>query len=79
MVKLRNIRRTNGYILCDAFVEDCQEPTRLALNETSAELDDYALPNGYEWCDYHIAYAKRYLQNLIGKNIETSTRNIVWC
>lgn len=79
MVRLRNIRRNKGYILCLAFVENCQEPIQLALNESSAELDDYQLPKNYEWCTYHIAYAKRYLQSLIGKDIETQTRNIVWC
>ena len=79
MVKLKNIRRINGYIFCDAFVEDCQVPVQLSLNESSSEFDDYSLPSNYEWCTYHIAYAKRYLQSLIGKNIETQTRNIVWC
>ena len=79
MVRLRKIIRNNGYIFCQAFVEDCQEPVQLALNETSAELNNYKLPENYEWCTYHISYAKRYLQSLIGKDIETQARNIVWC
>jgi hypothetical protein len=78
MVKLKNIKRNNGYILCLAFVENCQEPIQLALNETSAELDNYRLPVGYEWCISHITHARKYLRSLIGKPIELTQRTIMW-
>ena len=78
MVKLKNIRRNDNIILCEAFVENCTEPIHLSLYENSAELDDYILPIGYEWCISHITHAKKYLRSLIGKPIEDSQRTIMW-
>ena len=78
MVKLKNIRRTNGFIVCEAFVEDCTESIELKLNETSAELDDYNLPDGYDWCISHVTHARKFLRTLIGKPNESTQRTIMW-
>ena len=78
MIRLRNIHRDNGKIICDAFVEDSNEVIKLAFDESTEKLQQYSLPAGYEWCDSHIAYAVRFFRSIIGKPIESDERNIMW-
>lgn len=78
MVKLKDIKRIDNIIMCKAFVEDCDIPIQLFLNEDNAELSNYDLPNGYEWCVSHILHARKYLRSLIGQPITETQRNIMW-
>lgn len=78
MIKLTKITRNDNIISCQAFVEDCDTCFTISLNETTSELEDYRLPQGYEWCASHIAHAKRYLKTLIGKSIISDEHTIMW-
>ena len=79
MIKLTEIVRNNGSITCVAYVEDCKQAIPLSFNESNAEFNTITMPEGYEWCKSHIAHAKKYLKSLIGKQIESTERTIVWC
>ena len=78
MIKLQNIHRDKGSIICDAFVEDCTKPVSLSLNEQTKELGEFTLPNNYEYCKSHIMHAKKYLKSLIGKEFKNHEKMIMW-
>ncbi len=78
MIKLTGITRSNGRITCAAYVEDSGQGIDLVFDESKAEFEKYDMPEGYEWCKSHIAHAKKYLKSLIGKQIESSERTIMW-
>lgn len=79
MVKLKNITRTDSYIICDAYVEDCMEPVRLSYNAQTGEFSEFQLPKGYEYCDWHIlVYAKRFLNSLIYEQNIPTEQLIMW-
>ena len=67
MINLKNIRKVDGNILCDAFPEDCGVPVPLVLNVKNETVSPYTLPDGYEWCMSHIEHAKRFLLSVSDK------------
>lgn len=78
MIRLTEIKRDNGKISCNAFVEDCKIAVPLLLDEKTGELSSYHLPSDYEWCISHITHASKYLRSLNGKPIESDTHTIMW-
>lgn len=78
MIALKNITRNKRQIICEAYIEDCPEMLLLTFNEVSGDFEPYTLPNGYDWCDGHIAHAARYLETLIEKDFEPHDRMIMW-
>ena len=79
MVKLTDIQRTGDTIRCKAYVEDCEEPVNLMFHIRSHILDDFTLPNGYEYCDWHILiYAKKYLEEAANMVSIPKEKLIMW-
>ena len=79
MVKLKNIERKNDILSCLVFFEDCKEPVLISLNEKTGVLSEFVMPKGYEWCEYHIRYAEKYLNELVGKPIDRTSHSTMWC
>lgn len=78
MIRLTEIQRNNGKIQCKAYVEDCDSAITLSLDEDTAELSKYELPDGYEWCKSHITHARKFLRTLIGTKQIPTQRVIMW-
>ena len=62
MIELKEIKRINNIIACKAFVEDCTTEIPLQYDFKTRELSNYTLPEGYGWCNAHIGYAERYME-----------------
>lgn len=78
MVRLKNLKVTDLFATCDAYVEDCDTPVFLKFDYKSKKLDNYTLPQGYEYCSSHIKYVQNYLEKI--KSIENvpSEHTIMW-
>lgn len=63
MLRLERIERNNNEISCDALLEDCKERLHLVLNLQERAFRPFSMPKGYEWCNTHIAAARRFLLN----------------
>lgn len=61
MVKLKNIKIDGNTVKCDIFPEDSEERGLLEVDISENKIINYVLPTGYEWCENHLAHAKRYI------------------
>ena len=85
MIKLKNLKiDEQENIICDAYPESAKEPGKIVVSKE--EMIDFSLPQGYEWCEYHIRHAERYIidnyNDLISKirNNEIKTGLLImWC
>lgn len=75
MVKLKNITKDNGFVHFAAYVEDCKMPVSVTVNIKTKQAD-FELPIGYEWCDWHIFKASKYVLSNLGDLPENHT--IMW-
>ena len=78
MIKLKEIKRSNNFITCLAFVEDAPNGIKLSFDEQKKQLNNEPLPKGYEYCEEHLAHADLYLESLVGKEITNRERTIMW-
>lgn len=77
MVKLKNLKKNNDTILCDVFPEDSVNSGTLVVN-TSGNVIDYSLPDGYEWCINHIYHAARKIRELVNNGTLPSEITVMW-
>lgn len=78
MVRLKNIKVNDFCATCDAFVEDCDTPVFLKYDYKNQRLNDYKLPQGYEYCSSHIKHAQNYLETIINKENVPNDYTIMW-
>lgn len=78
MIRLQKIQRNDRTISCEAFVEDSVTPIPLCYDFETQNLDNYVLPDNYEYCKEHISFAKDYLKNC--RNIANipEKKTIMW-
>lgn len=77
MVKLEQVKREGDVISCIAFVEDCEIPVKITLN-TAGEMTADELPEGYDWCDSHLAHAERALSEMLETGKVEPRSTIMW-
>lgn len=65
MIDLRNIQRKNDIVTCDAYLENCKEALPLVFHMETKQFEEFAFPQGYEYCASHIAHARRNLIKLL--------------
>lgn len=78
MVQLKNIEKKNNSIRCLVFPEDSKEPGTVNV-DLSKESFEYALPDGYEWCESHVRHAVRALIDMAKSNSLVKEKLIMWC
>lgn len=78
MIRLKNIRKQNSIITCDAYIEDCKEPVTFSMNADDPESFSVELPEGYEWCKSHVFCAKRFLASLANAERIPEQKTIAW-
>ena len=54
MVRLKNLEKSNITVECDIIPEDSKQLGHIVVNLDSGELENYSLPEGYEWCRNHV-------------------------
>ncbi len=77
MIKLKNIKKNNDTISCLIYPEDSKEPGNLIIN-LSTKVEKYNLPDGYDWCKYHVSHASRALIELAQQKDIPSEKLIMW-
>lgn len=85
MIKLKNLRiDEQKNIVADAYPENSKEPGEIIVSKK--EMVDFSLPKDYEWCEYHIRHAERYIIDNY-ESLATKIKNneikgellIMWC
>ena len=79
MIRSQNIKKNDGIIECDILPEDSKIPGKLRFDCSMKKIIKCILPNGYEYCESHIAHASAYLAN-IAENDEfiPEAKTIMW-
>ena len=70
MIELRNIKKVDSIITCEAFFEACKEPVILRYSIERKDFLPFTFPKGYEYCKTHVAFARRYFRDLGDKEPE---------
>lgn len=65
MVKLKNLKRNDHIGECDIFPEDSLRAGHIVIDLDREELQEYSLPDGYEWCVNHVHHAAKGLADLL--------------
>ena len=78
MIRLKNITKNKNIITCDVYVEDCKEPVLIILDTGGKKLQNYELPERYEWCHSHINHAKRNLLEMDRENKLVNETTVMW-
>ncbi|MBP3328733.1 MAG: hypothetical protein J6L91_07485 [Clostridia bacterium] len=79
MVKLKNIKISNGYIECDIYPEDSSRAGHIIVDIDTKELKEYNLPLGYEWCKSHLNHAKYRMIEFVETDSIPEEDLIMWC
>lgn len=79
MVKLKNIKRIDNIGTCDIIPEDSKKSGQITVNLSSEELENFRLPEGYEWCEKHVYHAARNLINLLKDEKIPKEYLVMWC
>lgn len=77
MIRLQNIKKHDSVISCEAFFEDCEEAVELRYSVKEQRLRDFRLPEGYEWCDAHVGFVRRYFESF-GNEEPPEQMTIMW-
>ncbi len=78
MIELREIRKREENIVCTAYIEDCKEPISIVYNISLDKFNVEKLPEGFSWCNQHIAYAERYLRKICTDDILPENKLLMW-
>lgn len=78
MLKLKNIKRNSAVIECDIFPEDSKQSGHIIVDIDSGGLQEYSLPDGYEWCRNHINHAQTELLKLLSEKKIPNEKLIMW-
>lgn len=65
MVRLRNLKKSDEIGECDIIPEDSKQAGHITVNLNSEKLEEFSLPEGYEWCENHVYHAARNLVTLL--------------
>ena len=77
MIELKNIKKVDSIITCEAFFEACKEPVILRYSIERRDFLPFTFPKGYEYCKTHVAFARRYFRDLGDKEPEKQM-TIMW-
>ena len=77
MIRLKNIRKSNSIITCEAFFEGCTEPAVLRYSLEKKDFLPFQFPRGYEYCSTHVGFARDYF-NSLGDNEPPKQKTIMW-
>jgi len=77
MIRLKNIRKSNSIITCEAFFEGCTEPAVLRYSLEKKDFLPFQFPRGYEYCSTHVGFARDYF-NSLGDNEPEKQMTIMW-
>lgn len=79
MILLKNFRIRSGNIEADIYPEGSSVAGLLVVN-SKGEIVEHLLPKGYEYCENHIAHAKRFIGNNYEKiiNGKITEKIIMW-
>lgn len=78
MIKLKNIKIENDTVTCDLLPEDSSEYGYIVVNIHTKNIQEYVLPQGYEWCKNHIEHAKENLIKMCETNTLQNELTIMW-
>lgn len=80
MVKLKNIKIDGNTVKCDIFPEDSRERGLLEVDISENKIINYVLSTGYEWCENHLAHAKRFIiENFVDiRDVPMKDKTIMW-
>lgn len=70
MIELKNIKKADSIITCEAFFEACKEPVVLRYSMEKQDFLPFQFPKGYEYCKTHVSFARRYFKSLGDKEPE---------
>ena len=77
MIELKNIKKSGSIISCDAYFEDCKEPTFLRYSMKTREILPFTFPDGYGYCKTHVSFARKYFEWL-GDKEPPESKLIMW-
>ena len=78
LVKLKNVIIDGNIAKCDIYPEDSKDKGTLEVNLQTREIIGYTLPVGYEWCENHIAHAKRSLLEISESKEIPGVKTVAW-
>lgn len=78
MVRLKNIERNSNIIECDIIPEDSIESGHVSVQIDSKKIENFSLPNGYEWCRNHVEHARMALLKLVQEDNIPNEKLIMW-
>ncbi|WP_334160370.1 hypothetical protein [Muricomes intestini] len=78
MVRLKNLEKSNITVECDIIPEDSKQLGHIVVNLDSGELENYSLPEGYEWCRNHVHHAQMALYELAKEKNMPDEKLLMW-
>lgn len=78
MIVLKEIKKSENGIVCNAFVEDCDVAVRVTYDAKANSFSHGKMPRGYEWCVTHMEMAKRAIEQMISSGEIKSQKTILW-
>ena len=78
MVCLRGIQKIGHQLVCNAYVEDSEEPMSMSFDMKSGEFNHSPLPKGYEYCTTHVWKARRALEKMAESGEIRPNWTIMW-
>lgn len=78
MLKLRNIKRNETVIECDIIPEDSNHAGHMIVDMDSGNIQEYSLPDGYEWCRNHVNHAQTELLKLSREKDIPGEKLVMW-
>lgn len=78
MIKLKNIKNEDGIVSCVAYVEGCEVGIPTIYDVKRDTLTHGSLPQEYDWCTGHFAYARRALKKMVNSEVFEESKIIMW-
>ncbi len=78
MVRLKNIKKSDSVIECDILPEDSKQAGHITVSIDSDSIQEYSLPEGYEWCRNHAEHAKVELLKLLSEKNMPDEKLVMW-
>lgn len=78
MVRLKSLKKNSSTVECDIIPEDSKQRGHIVVNLVSGELEDYSLPEGYEWCRNHVHHAQTALYELAKEKNMPDEKIVMW-
>lgn len=79
MIRLKNIKKNDNVVICDAYVEDCKQAVQIIYHVDAAEIEPVVYPQGYEDCKTHFGMARHFFKRTLEKGEELpQQRTIMW-